>query len=147
MDILKSKFLIADDDADDAGIFCEALHQVAPTKMRCLKVENGKELFDFLAQEGNPDIIFLDINMPIMDGWECLKKLKDESLYKDIPTVMYSTSASRRDVHMAYELGAMLFVTKPEEFDELRSILKLVATMSQEVLLNQLRKFSSVKVA
>jgi CheY-like chemotaxis protein len=59
---LKTRFLLADDDSDDAHLFCEALSQIAPV-MECCTVENGKELFRFL-QARNPDVIFLDINMP-----------------------------------------------------------------------------------
>ncbi|HYC86884.1 MAG TPA: response regulator [Chryseosolibacter sp.] len=110
---LRTRFLIVDDDTDDADLFCEALYQVAPKKMRCLKVENGQELFEVLSREGtfSPDLIFLDINMPVMNGWQCLKKLKNDSCWKDIPTVIYSTSTSKRDIDLAYELGAMFFVT------------------------------------
>ena len=146
---IKTRFLIADDDTDDSGLFCEALYQVAPRKMRCLKVENGQELFEFLSYEGRekPDLIFLDINMPIMNGWQCLTKLKTDLRWKDIPAVMYSTSSARRDIDLAYELGAMLFVTKPEDIDELRNILEVLATNSEESLLTELKKFSSVKAA
>lgn len=146
---LKTRFLIADDDTDDAGLFCEALYQVAPKKMSCLKVENGQELFEFLSHEGTtkPDLIFLDINMPVMNGWQCLKKLKTDSSWKDIPTIMYSTSSSKRDIDLAYELGATLFVTKPEDIDELRGILEVFATNPEESLLTELKKFSHVKAA
>ena len=143
---MKTRFLIADDDTDDAGLFCEALHQVAPEKMHCLKVENGRQLFDLLSHESKlPDIIFLDINMPLMNGWECLKKLKAEIKYRNIPAVMYSTSSSRRDIDLAYELGASLFVTKPEDFDELCGILEIFAKNSEE-LPGSLKKFASVKI-
>jgi CheY-like chemotaxis protein len=144
---LKTKFLIADDDADDAGLFCEALCQIA-NSMKCFKVENGREVFDFLSdsETGKPDIIFLDINMPIMNGWECLKKLKDSD-FKTIPTIMYSTSSAKTDIALAYSLGAALFLTKPEDFEELRKILQIVATNPQESLLTHLRGFDNVRVA
>src|ERR1700755_3350869 len=91
---LKRKFLLADDDADDADLFCEALTNVKPPVV-CTTVENGFKLFETLAKTGNdrPDVIFLDINMPIMDGWECLKRLNSDSHYKHIPAIMYSTSS------------------------------------------------------
>ena len=148
-ELLKTRFLIADDDTDDAGLFCEALYHVAPRKMSCLKVENGQQLFEYLSHEFRPmpDLIFLDINMPVMNGWQCLKKLKSNSSWRDIPTVMYSTSSSRRDIDLAYELGAMLFVTKPEDIDELRGILEVFAKNSEESIIDELRKFSSVKAA
>lgn len=144
---LNRKFLLADDDYDDATLFCEALTQIAPV-MECNTVENGKALFELLSknQDLKPDIIFLDINMPIMNGWECLKNLKSHQVYKDIPAVIYSTSSSRRDIDMAYSLGALLFLTKPDDFQELCKILEVVSTTSKDLLPNKLSMFQSVKL-
>lgn len=140
------KFLLADDDTDDANLFCEAISQIKSAE--CYTVENGMELFKLLTKHNvnNPDVIFLDINMPIMNGWECLKKLKDNTDYNSIPIIMYSTSSAKRDIDMAYSLGAQLFLTKPEDFGELSQILEVVATSSRDTLLSQLRGFKSVKV-
>jgi CheY-like chemotaxis protein len=138
---------LVDDDADDAEIFCHTLSRRVPGT-ECHSVENGLQLFDHLSNRPTekPDIIFLDINMPMMDGWECLKKLKESSSYKTIPTIMYSTSSAKRDIEMAYRLGAQLFVTKPEDITELAEILKIVASHSQESLRGHLWGFNSVKV-
>lgn len=147
MDPLNRNFLLADDDADDASLFCEALTGIVPGT-ECHTVENGLELIALLSQHktAKPDIIFLDINMPIMDGWECLRKLKDNDSYNTIPTIMYSTSSAKKDIDMAYRLGAVLFVTKPEDFNELSTILKIMAFNSQESFSNRLKGFKSVKV-
>jgi CheY-like chemotaxis protein len=143
--LLNKKFLLADDDADDADIFCEALNVVAPL-MEFHTVENGLELFELLAKD-RPDIIFLDINMPVMDGWDCLRKLKANAEYRSIPAVMYSTSSAKKDVDMAYSLGAALFLTKPESFSRLSKILEIVATTNQGSLVSRLQEFEDVKVA
>lgn len=146
---MNTTFMIADDDTDDAEMFCEALHQVAPGKMCCLKVENGQALFEALSGEEmlTPDIIFLDINMPVMNGWQCLAKLQEDSSLRTIPTIMYSTSSSKKDIDRAYALGATFFVTKPEDFDELCGILKVFATNTPDTLVTELRHFPSVKIA
>lgn len=138
--------MLADDDHDDADLFCEALTRAAPGT-KCDTVENGLELFEALSKENaeKPDVIFLDINMPMMNGWESLKKLKNSSRYQSIPVIMYSTSSARQDIDMAYRLGALLFVTKPEDMRELAHILKIVASTSQESLLSELKRFESVK--
>lgn len=106
-----------------------------------------EELFEWLLKHKihTPDIIFLEVNMPLMNGWECLKKLKDSSNFKNIPIVMYSTSSTKKDVEMAYSLGAMLFLKKPENFSELSKILEILATSSQDSLLSRLTEFESVK--
>lgn len=147
LNLLNRKFLLADDDADDANLFCEALTRIA-TVIQCTTVENGLELFELLYQRNidNPDVIFLDINMPIMNGWECLRKLKGNADYKNIPIIMYSTSSAKKDIELAYSLGAELFVTKPEDFRELSKILEIVATSSKDALSSELKGFESVKV-
>lgn len=144
---VKTKFLLADDDADDADLFCEALHRIAAV-MKCYKVENGQQVFRFLSEGSTitPDVIFLDINMPVMDGWECLKKLKDNLNFRSIPTIIYSTSSAKRDIDLAYRLGASLFVTKPEDFNELCKILEIVASNPHESLLGRLNGFPNVKL-
>lgn len=148
MRLIKTRFLIADDDTDDASLFCEALYHIAPRKMHCLKVENGEELFQFLSHEGRlmPEVIFLDINMPVINGWQCLARLKSDLNYRHIPAIIYTTSSAKRDVELAYDLGAMLFVTKPEDFEELCAILNVFATNEEASLIAELKRFSSVRV-
>lgn len=140
-------FLIADDDADDVALFREAL-QKAASATECHSVENGSELFRFLsdAHVPKPDVIFLDISMPVMNGWECLKRLKRSSDFRAIPTVMYSTSSARRDIDLAYQLGAALFLAKPEDFNELCSILGLIATDPANFPASRLQRFVSAKL-
>jgi CheY-like chemotaxis protein len=147
LNLLNRKFLLADDDADDANLFCEALSGIASV-MRCYTAENGVALFELLSSQYPevPDVIFLDINMPIMNGWECLKRLKSSTDYQSIPIFMYSTSSAKKDIDMAYGLGAMLFLTKPEDFRELAQILEVVATSSKDSLLRELKGFKSVKL-
>ena len=145
MTIVKTKFLLADDDLDDASLFCEALSDIDPA-LKCHTVENGRQVFEFLSHQINrPDVIFLDINMPIMNGWDCLRKLKEDSGFKNIPTIMYSTSSAKKDIEMAYGLGAFAFLSKPEEFHELSNILKTVAITPQDSLIQHLSTFKSMK--
>jgi CheY-like chemotaxis protein len=144
---VKTKFLLADDDADDTSMFCEALNKVA-SPAKCYTVENGRQVFEFLSgsRAEKPDVIFLDINMPVMNGWECLKKLKSNPDFGTIPAIMYSTSSAKKDIETAYSLGASLFMTKPDNFDELCKILKVIASTPHESLKSQLKSFPNVKV-
>lgn len=120
-------FLLADDDRDDAELFNEALSTISPS-IKFLHVEDGHEVFQFLSASGNgkPDVIFLDLNMPAMSGWQCLAKLKNDIHLKDIPVIMYSTSSNPREKEIALELGAEGFVTKPTDFKVLTKILDAV---------------------
>jgi CheY-like chemotaxis protein len=141
---LNSKFLLADDDADDAQIFQEALAGIAAT-IECKIAENGMKVFEWLSVHAyEPDVIFLDINMPQMSGWECLGKLKGSAEYQHIPVVMYSTSSAQKDIGMAYGAGASLFLTKPEDFRELCKILEIVATGSTDRWADRLKIFRNI---
>ena len=144
---MNRRFLLADDDADDASIFCEALTAIAPV-MECYTAENGIELFEMLLRHlpDPPDVIFLDINMPVMNGWQCLRKLKADADFRDIPVIMYSTSSAKKDIDLAYNLGVRVFLTKPEDVRELGKILEIVATSSKDSLPGQLKGFKSVKL-
>jgi CheY-like chemotaxis protein len=74
-----------------------------------------------------PNVIFLDINMPQMNGWQCLSALKSDPATKEIPVIIYSTSSHERDKQIAMELGASGFITKPSNYHSLRSILTSIA--------------------
>lgn len=139
------RFLLVDDDADDAAIFCEALGRIS-SDAECNTAENGLKLFEVLKSL-TPDVIFLDINMPKMGGWQSLRRLKTDSEYNDIPVIMYSTSSAERDIQTAYGLGALLFISKPEDFKELLQILDIVTTGIQEPQIRRLKELRSVKVA
>jgi len=116
-------FLLADDDHDDAELFGEALESI-DASVSFHHVENGQAVFAFLNTLGTkPDIIFLDLNMPAMNGWQCLAKLKNDVYLKDIPVIMYSTSSNPRDKEIALELGAHGFITKPSDFKLLKQML------------------------
>ena len=125
---MNSIFLI-DDDADDRSMFCEALEEVSPNVV-CNTAENGSAGLNALRNKEIelPDVIFLDINMPVMGGWQCLTILKSDPVFKDIPVLMYSTSSNPEDIRKAKQLGGHSLVTKPCSFQELKKILEKVVT-------------------
>ena len=120
-------FLLVDDDPDDIEMFCEALAEIDNTIL-CYFSSNGKEAFLKLDTKvlPVPDIIFLDINMPQMNGWRCLEKLKQNDVYKNIPVFMYSTSSNPKDKAISSELGALRFFTKPNSYSLLKQMLESV---------------------
>jgi DNA-binding response OmpR family regulator len=119
------RFLLIDDDSDDRELFSEALSMVEPAII-CDQANDAEEGFTWLQQNKiEPDLIFLDINLPVMNGWQLLTRLKESSL-KHIPVIMYSTSSNARDIRMAKELGALCFITKPHAFKMLKGMLNVV---------------------
>jgi len=118
------KILLADDDIDDTELFCEAAADIDPS-IDCTYASDGREVMDKLkeADAPLPDLIVLDINMPGMNGWECLAQLKATDEYKEIPVIMYSTSSLSTNTDMASALGALHFFTKPDNYIALRESL------------------------
>ena len=101
---MNKKVLLIDDDEDEQSIFTEAIHaaNIAVDCVYANNAEQGIKLLDNLL----PDFIFLDFNMPGMNGIQCLKKLKEKLSFKEIPIILYSTGADERLADTAIKLGA-----------------------------------------
>jgi CheY-like chemotaxis protein len=116
--------LIIDDDSDDVQFLMEALHQTNQA-YDCVAVSNGEEALRFLNDTNEkPDFIFLDLNMPRINGKECLIKIKSNDQFIDIPVVIYSTTSQKREMDELYRLGASYFLTKPHSFHVLLNSLE-----------------------
>jgi len=125
---------LADDDPDDLELFDEALRGI-DSSIEFNFASNGKELIEKLRLDGHTaQIIFLDINMPEMNGWECLENLKKEDQLKDIPVIMYSTSSTEAYGKRAINSGALAFYVKPHSFLLLQDFLKSIAESSSGYL-------------
>lgn len=115
-------FLIIDDDTDDYDFFCEAVADI-DSSVKCISAINGEDglmkLHNNIKQL--PDFIFLDLNMPCMDGRTFLSEVKKDELLKNIPVIIFTTSSSSKDIEDTRKLGAHFFITKPAEFQKLRS--------------------------
>ncbi len=124
---MNKRFLVIDDDSDDRELFSEALASVDPVIV-CDQATDGAEALKQLTAQDDyqPDIIFLDINMPVMNGWQFLTRLKSEDRYKDIPVIVYTTSSNLKDKIIADDLGALCFITKPHAFGRLKNMLGIV---------------------
>ena len=124
---LNTIFLV-DDDVDDREIFSIALKEVDDSIV-CISAADGVEALSKLSDNAfRPDCIFLDLNMPRMDGKQCLVELKSAPGLQDIPVVIYSTSAAPKDIADTLAMGASDFVTKPPGIDELIERLRHVLT-------------------
>ena len=117
---VKKSYMIVDDDAEDREFFCDAVKEI-DLSAECFEANNGEDALKKLrSQKRLPYLIFLDLNMPRMDGKSCLAELKKDNLLKHIPVIIYTTSSSHKDVEETRELGASYFLTKPADFGILR---------------------------
>ncbi|GEP52212.1 hypothetical protein FNO01nite_28840 [Flavobacterium noncentrifugens] len=128
---MKTIFLI-DDDADDREIFQEALSVIeSDTSINFQEAENGADAFVKLNDPDTqkPDVIFVDLNMPKMDGKEFLMEIKKQPSFKDIPVIIYSTSANKSDIDFTLQHHAEKFMTKPHSIFDLKK--ELESTLRQ----------------
>jgi len=122
--MLYQNILLIDDDEDDLEIFQAALQSVT-SSIKCITFDKAADAFSELSSKAiTPDIIFLDLNMPIVSGQDFLIQIKKDEFLRDIPVIVFSTSSSPGTALETKKLGAHAFITKPDNFDDLKSILK-----------------------
>ncbi|WP_353718137.1 response regulator [Dyadobacter sp. 676] len=122
----KSIFL-ADDDEDDCLLFEDALREVS-TSAELMTASDGVELIDLMEKTvpPPPDVIFLDLNMPRKNGFECLDQIRKTKAWEDIPVVIFSTTGQEEMVRKVHEKGANFFIRKPGSFPKLKQAIKQV---------------------
>jgi DNA-binding response OmpR family regulator len=125
--------LLTDDNVNEHLFFKYAIKNINEN-IKVQSFSSGKVLLDYLNDGTSPlpDILFLDVNMPLKNGTECLAEIRAMKDLTELPIVMYSTSDSAEDVDKAYENGANLYVKKPIGIDELRQMLSKVFDIYQE---------------
>jgi CheY-like chemotaxis protein len=117
---MKITVLLIDDDKDDQEIFQKELNKFN-SSITFLSAYNGQEGLDLLNKI-YADYIFLDINMPVMNGIDALKLIKKDRSLKDIPVIIYSTSDGRAYKKMALDLGAINYFTKPTSINGIQKM-------------------------
>lgn len=111
--------LMVDDDLDDIMLVSDAFSRIE-TGIDFRSVKNGRELLDYLRRkEKRPDLILLDLNMPLMNGRETLREIKATTDFQYIPVVVFTTSADEKTISDCYCLGASAYIVKPAGFEEL----------------------------
>ena len=122
--------LLADDDTDDCIFFKEALEKL-PLSTHLTTVHNGEQLMQLLTKETNelPHVLFLDLNMPRKNGFECLSEIKLNQKLKQLPIIILSTSLKQEVVNQLYKNGAKYFMRKPAEFSQLKKVIQQALTL------------------
>lgn len=118
------KCFLIDDDEDDREIFSLAL-STANTSSTYITAINGEDALRILEEQQDyiPDFIFLDLNMPFMDGRSCLKALRKIPKLRDIPIIIFTTSSYAKDIEDTLKLGASHYLIKPTSLNSLVAIL------------------------
>jgi CheY-like chemotaxis protein len=120
--------LFSDDDTDDALLFTQAADLMTSPILLSF-AEDGEQLMRYLSKEMLPDMIFLDLNMPVKNGIECLKEIRSDKKLDWLPIVIYTTSDNPKDVDACYDLKANLYVVKPTSFEAIIKTLKRIIHM------------------
>ncbi len=125
MNIKQLNILLADDDMDDCIFFRQAVEELlSPNNLKV--VHDGEQLMQYLKNDENklPHVLFLDINMPRKNGFECLSEIKHSEKLKRLPVIMFSTSFEQEVINQLYENGAQYFIRKPSEFSQFKKIIQ-----------------------
>ena len=124
--------LYTDDDQEDQLMFIDAVNEVSD-KIRVFTQATGDELIRSLNNPPpSPFVIFLDLNMPKMNGKQCLKLLKEDASFKNIPVIIYTTSYQEKDREETMGLGAHYFLTKPTSINQLKKEVGHILTLQPQ---------------
>lgn len=121
--------LLVEDNAGDVRLTQEVL-KGSKVRNNLIVANNGQEALNCLQKMGKyqgaprPDLILLDLNLPVMDGREVLEKIKDNADFKRIPVVILTTSKAEEDILKTYNLHANCYVTKPVDLEQFVKVVK-----------------------
>lgn len=127
------RLLVVDDDPDDVMMITEAVRR-SVVEVTIDSVDDGIHVVDYLTGEGvfasqgpvRPSLVLMDLNMPLLDGVEAIRRVKARADLRATPIVVLTTSTRTADVQRAYEVGAASFITKPNRFTDLVKVIELI---------------------
>ena len=133
MKLKQLNILLADDDMDDCIFFKEALEELDLSKQVTV-VHDGEQLMQLITNETYeiPHVLFLDLNMPRKNGFECLSEIKLNLRLKQLPVIIFSTSFEQEVVNLLFKNGAHYFIRKPSEFSQFKKIIQETVTLIAE---------------
>ncbi len=126
--------LYAEDDEDDFFLLSDSLRK-ANFKCDLHRVRNGQEALDFLYHKNafqdslkhpRPNMVLLDLKMPIMDGNEALKRIRSDKEFSKIPVVVLTSSKATEDISKSYGYGANSYIQKPDWYEEMISLVNMI---------------------
>ncbi len=130
-EVRPAQVLLVEDNEDDVELTLEALKD-SKVRMEVHVVDDGVSALKFLRQQDEykdkprPDMVLLDLNLPIMDGREVLKEIREDDDLTDLPVVVLTTSQSEEDILKMYKLHANCYISKPVDFLKFTEIVKQI---------------------
>jgi CheY-like chemotaxis protein len=121
------RVLMADDDKDHAMLFERIVRREYPS-VQISYVQDGEQLIHFLHLN-KVDLLFLDLNMPCKDGYECLQEIRKDPSLKDLPIVVYSSSAHLSDIQKSFVHKADFYLVKPFITDHLKRAIQMILSV------------------
>lgn len=119
-----------DDDVEDQLMFIDAVQEVS-NNTNVTTQNNGDDLLRLLkSPPPRPSVIFLDLNMPVKNGFEVLKELKESADFNRVPVVIFTTSDHETAIETTRRLGANLYIPKPLSFTSLKGVIKHVLSIN-----------------
>ena len=129
-----ANLFLAEDDEEDIDFFIDIVLDISP-EMKISVANNGIKFMAMLQNSTElPDFIFLDLNMPLKTGFECLKEIKSSEKWKDIKTIILSTSSHPEQIKDVYKMGADLYLLKPNSYSEFKTSLSKCLQMEWDSL-------------
>ena len=140
--------VLAEDNLEHCFFFRKSLKEVGP-EIQLTEVNDGEKLVTLLERY-LPDLLFLDLSMPCKNGMQCIREIRENKSLDVMPVIVYSINSKNHSIQTAYDLGANLYIIKPEEYGEMVSCLRKVLSMdwknpktiTSQYTTNQKRPFS-----
>jgi two-component system, chemotaxis family, response regulator Rcp1 len=117
--------LLVEDNAGDVRLTREALRE-AEVAVELIAVADGEQALSHLRNEGRPDLILLDLNLPKKNGLEVLEEIKEDPELRRTPVIMLTTSSSARDIAACYDRGVNCYVVKPLDLDDFTALVQAI---------------------
>jgi len=132
---------LADDDEDDRTLFKEAIDEI-PIETKLSLFNHGQELMDHLSLPNIvlPHLVFLDLNMPIKNGMQCLQEIRKNPMLDQVAVAIYSTSSSEKDIESTFIHGANVYINKPNNFYNLKDVIERVLQVNWQYQTSNLNK-------
>ncbi len=119
----RRRFFLLDDDNDEGEIYSEIISESKmPIELHCFS--KGVQMFDFLQKHRAPDIFILDVNLPGISGIECVRRLKADERYKNIPVVICTSILNKGKLEESISAGALCYTVKPFDFSGYKTLLE-----------------------